>query len=62
MDYGSKAPLTMDGMEEFKTPNCDIGIKVKSRRVRCLDIKDLSLGKLAVLALNADRWSPTLKE
>ena len=43
--------MTEGGLEDFRTPHSDIGVKVRSRRVRDLDIKDLSLDKLAVLAL-----------
>ena len=51
VDYGSRAPLIEDGMEEFRTPNIDIDIKIKSHRVRSLNIKDPSIEMLAALAL-----------
>ena len=54
VDYGSRAPLTKDGMEEFRTPNSDIGIK--SLSVKSLDIKDPSIETLAVLALEDTQY------
>ena len=42
-DYGSRDPMTQDNQREFGISNNDIGIKVKTNRVKTLNIRDLSL-------------------
>ena len=48
----SQAPrwISEGNHEEFRSNQVDLGIKVKSRRVRSLNIKDSSLDKLANLS------------
>ena len=48
-DYGSRAPISEGNHREYRISNNDIGIKVKTNRVRRLNIKDHSLTKLAEL-------------
>ena len=49
-DYRSRAPISDENHREFRISNNDIGIKVKTNRVRRLNIRDHSLTKLAELA------------
>ena len=48
-DYGSRAPITEGVHREFRITNNDIGLKVKTNRVKTLNIRDHSLSKLAAL-------------
>ena len=50
VDYGSRAPITEEEHREYRISNNDIGIKVKTNRVKELNIRDHSLVKLAELA------------
>ena len=47
VDFGSRAPITQDNHREFRIENNDIGIKVKTNRVKSLNFKEHSLMKLA---------------
>ena len=49
-DYGSRAPISEENHREFRISNNDIGIKMKTNRVRRLNIRYHSLTKLAELA------------
>ena len=49
-DYNSRAPISDENHREFRISNNDIGIKVKTNRVRRLNIRDHSLTTLAELA------------
>ena len=49
-DYGSRSPISEGNHRDFRISNNDIGIKVKTDRVRRLNIRDYSLTKLAKLA------------
>ena len=48
-DYGSRAPMTQGDHREFRITDNDIGVKVKTNRVKTLNIRDHSLTKLAAL-------------
>ena len=48
-DYGSRAPMTQGDHREFRITENDIGVKVKTNRVKTLNIRDNSLSKLAAL-------------
>ena len=64
-DYGSRAPISEGNHREYRITNNDIGIKIKSNRVRRLNIKDHSLTKLAKLAkqdVNYQRMIQHLKQ
>ena len=50
-DYGSRAPITEGEHREFRISNNDIGLKVKTNRVKTLNIRDHSLSKLAALGM-----------
>ena len=49
-DYGSRAPISEGNHREYRISNNDIGIKVKTNRVRRLNIRDHSLTKLTEVA------------
>ena len=49
-DYGSRAPISEGNHREYRISNNDIGIKVKTNRVRRLNIRYHSLTKLAEVA------------
>ena len=49
-DYNSRAPISDENHREFRISNNDIGIKVKTNRVRRLNIRDHSLTNIAELA------------
>ena len=49
-DYGSRAPISKGNHREYRITNNDIGIKIKTNRVRRLNIRDHSLTKLAEVA------------
>ena len=64
-DYGSRAPISKGNHREYRITNNDIGIKVKTNRVRRLNIKDHSLTKLAEVAkqdVNYQRMIQHLKQ
>ena len=64
-DYGSRAPISEGNHRDYHISNNDIGIKIKSNRVRRLNIKDHSLTKLARLAkddVNYQRMIHHLKQ
>ena len=48
-DYGSRAPMTQGDHREFRISDNNIGIKVRTNRVKVLNIRDHSLTKLAAL-------------
>ena len=48
-DYGSWAPMTQGDHREFRISDNNIGIKVRTNRVKMLNIRDHSLTKLAAL-------------
>ena len=50
-DYGSRAPISEDNHREFRISNNDIGIKVKTNRVKRLNIRDHCLTKLAEIII-----------
>ena len=50
VDYGSRTPISEGNQREFRISNNDIGIKVKTNRVRRLNIRDHSLTNIAELA------------
>ena len=56
-DYGSRAPISKGNQREFRITNNDIGIKVKTNRVKSLNIRDHSLTKLAELAKEDARYT-----
>ena len=41
-DYDSRATISTEDHQDFRTSHSEIGGKIKSRCVRSLDIKDLS--------------------
>ena len=49
VDYGSREPMTEGDHREYRISNNDIGIKVKTNRVKELNARDHSLTKLAQL-------------
>ena len=56
-DYGSRAPISEDNHREFRISNNDIGIKVKTNRVKRLNIRDPSLTKLAEICFKVNSIS-----
>ena len=46
-DYGSRAPISEENHREFRISHNDIGIRIKTRRVKSLNIRDNSLTKLS---------------
>ena len=41
VDYGSRTPISEGNQREFRISNNDIGIKVKTNRVRRLNVRDI---------------------
>ena len=56
VDFGSRAPISQENHRELRVINNEIGIKVKTNRVKSLNIKDHSLIKLAVLDAKDDNY------
>ena len=56
-DYGSRAPISEENPREFRISNNDIGIKVKTNRVKRLNIRDHSLTKLAEICFKVNSIS-----
>ena len=50
LDYGSRAPISEGNHIEYRIQNNNIGIKIKTHRVKSHNMKDRSLTKLAELA------------
>ena len=48
-DYGSRSPISEGNHRDYRISNNDLGLKIKTDKVRRLNVKDYSLVKLAKL-------------